>query len=65
MVVVSSCREMLGLTPERRKELRELARQHNEKQVAEKTEVKAVLRIRIHSSLIHVVSVDCEDNNLP
>ncbi|WP_191442099.1 N-6 DNA methylase [Alistipes sp. CHKCI003] len=33
---------MMGLTPERRKELRELARQHNEKQVAEKTEVKAV-----------------------
>ena len=32
----------MGLTPERRKELRELARQHNEKQVAEKTEVKAV-----------------------
>lgn len=26
---------------------------------------EAVLRIRIHSSLIHVVSVDCEDNNLP
>ena len=34
---------MMGLTPERRKELRELARQHNEKQVAEKTEVKACL----------------------
>ena len=34
---------MMGLTPERRKELRELARQHNEKQVAaEKTEVNAV-----------------------
>ena len=33
---------MMGLTPERRKELRELARQHNEKQVAEKTEVKAM-----------------------
>ena len=33
---------MMGLTPERRKELRELARQHKEKQVAEKTEVKAV-----------------------
>ena len=34
---------MMGLTPERRKELRELARQHNEKQAAaEKTEVKAV-----------------------
>ena len=34
---------MMGLTPERRKELRELARLHNEKQVAaEKTEVKAV-----------------------
>ena len=33
---------MMDLTPERRKELRELARQHNEKQVAEKTEVKAV-----------------------
>ena len=34
---------MMGLTPECRKELRELARQHNEKQVAaEKTEVKAV-----------------------
>ena len=32
---------MMGLTPERRKELRELARQHNEKQTAEKTEVKA------------------------
>ncbi len=27
---------MMGLTPERRKELRELARQHNEKQVAGK-----------------------------
>ena len=25
---------MMGLTPERRKELRELARQHNEKQAA-------------------------------
>ena len=34
---------MMGLTPERRKELRELARQHNEKQAAaEKMEVKAV-----------------------
>ena len=34
---------MMNLTPERRKELRELARQHNEKQEAtEKTEVKAV-----------------------
>ena len=34
---------MMNLTPERRKELRELARQHNEKQAtAEKTEVKAV-----------------------
>ena len=34
---------MMGLTPERRKELRELARQHNEKQAAaEKTEVKAM-----------------------
>ena len=33
---------MMNLTPERRKELRELARQHNEKQEAtEKTEVKA------------------------
>ncbi len=33
---------MMNLTPERRKELRELARQHNEKQaVAEKAEVKA------------------------
>ena len=35
---------MMDLTPERRKELRELARQHNEKQAAaEKMEVKAVL----------------------
>jgi len=34
---------MMDLTPERRKELRELARQHNEKQAAaEKMEVKAV-----------------------
>ena len=34
---------MMNLTPERRKDLRELARQHNEKQAAaEKTEVKAV-----------------------
>ena len=34
---------MMSLSPERRKELRELARQYNEKQVAaEKTEVKAV-----------------------
>ncbi|MCE8972322.1 N-6 DNA methylase [Bacteroides fragilis] len=34
---------MMSLSPERRRELRELARQHNEKQVAaEKTEVKAV-----------------------
>jgi len=34
---------MMNLTPERRKELRELARQHNEKQeAAEKPEVKAV-----------------------
>ncbi len=34
---------MMELTPERRKELRELARQHNEKQAAaEKTEVKTV-----------------------
>ena len=34
---------MMDLTPERRKELQELARQHNEKQAAaEKMEVKAV-----------------------
>ena len=40
---------MMGLTPERRKELRELARQHNEKQVAEKTEVKAVPETSVSS----------------
>lgn len=33
---------MMSLSPERRKELRELARQHSEKQAVEKTEVKAM-----------------------
>ena len=44
---------MMNLTPERRKELRELARQHNEKQEAtEKTEVKAVPEVP-HEQPLH------------